>query len=132
MEQFNYTLPYQNIFGGVIALTHEQFTKMNGFSNRYWAWGGEDDDLSRRARQANYSINRENPKVSRYSSLYHKGSERNPKRIDNFLHDEGFWKLSGLNNIVYNKQQVVEEPLFTHIIVELNELFDHVNSKEKV
>ena len=45
---FIYRLPYESIFGGVSALTVEQFKKINGFSNDYWGWGGEDDDLSTR------------------------------------------------------------------------------------
>lgn len=39
-------LPYGSIFGGVSAIRTDQFVKINGFSNSYWGWGGEDDDLS--------------------------------------------------------------------------------------
>ena len=38
-------LRYKGYFGGVTALTKEQFERVNGFPNNYWGWGGEDDDL---------------------------------------------------------------------------------------
>lgn len=38
-------LPYKMYFGGVSALTPDQYLKMNGFPNNYWGWGGEDDDI---------------------------------------------------------------------------------------
>ncbi len=41
-------LPYGDIFGGASALTREQILKVNGFSNDYWGWGGEDDDMATR------------------------------------------------------------------------------------
>ena len=45
---FNYELYYKDIFGGVCAIKSEQYVKANGFSNRFWGWGGEDDDLRKR------------------------------------------------------------------------------------
>lgn len=40
-----FRLPYEGIFGGVGAFKREDFEKINGFSNLFWGWGGEDDDL---------------------------------------------------------------------------------------
>ncbi|XP_064605144.1 beta-1,4-N-acetylgalactosaminyltransferase bre-4-like isoform X2 [Liolophura sinensis] len=48
VSSMHYRLPYGSIFGGVSAMTKEQFLAVNGFSNLYFGWGGEDDDLSKR------------------------------------------------------------------------------------
>ncbi|MBN3294781.1 B4GT3 galactosyltransferase, partial [Polypterus senegalus] len=48
MDKFGYRLPYSQYFGGVSALTPDQYLKMNGFPNEYWGWGGEDDDIAAR------------------------------------------------------------------------------------
>ena len=45
---FDFRVPYKEIFGGVSALTPYQFEAVNGYSNEYWGWGGEDDDLYQR------------------------------------------------------------------------------------
>ena len=42
---FYFSLPYLSYFGGVTAFTPDQFWKVNGYSNLYFGWGGEDDDI---------------------------------------------------------------------------------------
>ena len=46
---FVYRVPYSRIFGGVTAFTRAQFMRVNGFSNQYYGWGGEDDDMYSRS-----------------------------------------------------------------------------------
>lgn len=44
----NHRLPYHGYFGGVVAISKTHFLKVNGFSNSYWGYSSEDDDLFRR------------------------------------------------------------------------------------
>jgi hypothetical protein len=45
LSKYNYNLGYDQYFGGVVLFTKEQAYKTNGYSNDYWDWGQEDDDL---------------------------------------------------------------------------------------
>ena len=58
IDTFMYRLPYDDIFGGVSAMSVEHFKLVNGFSNLFWGWGGEDDDMSNRLRQKRLYISR--------------------------------------------------------------------------
>ncbi|CAH0694504.1 unnamed protein product [Spodoptera exigua] len=80
VESFNYRLPYPNIFSGVTALTPNQFRKVNGYSNFYWNWGGEDDDFYYRLESHNITIFRHNSFYARYAVLPHKLNKGGPER----------------------------------------------------
>lgn len=43
-------------FGGVTLFPLDVFKKINGYSNEYWGWGFEDDDLFQRVLQANIAV----------------------------------------------------------------------------
>ena len=45
IEQMDYELKYHEYFGGAVLFTKEQVEATNGYSNDYWDWGMEDDDL---------------------------------------------------------------------------------------
>ena len=80
VNTFKYRLPYRDIFGGVSALTKEQFIKVNGFSNQFWGWGGEDDDMSNRIRFHGYKIARYRSEIARYHMITHKKDIASPDR----------------------------------------------------
>lgn len=45
---FFYRLPYHKLVGGVFNIRPDHFFLVNGYSNLYWGWGGEDDDMGYR------------------------------------------------------------------------------------
>ncbi len=44
-EQFGYKMPYPQYLGGVFMSSSDDYARLNGYSNCYWGWGGEDDDF---------------------------------------------------------------------------------------
>jgi hypothetical protein len=36
---------YDFLIGGVLGFRPAHFRKVNGYSNMFWSWGGEDDDM---------------------------------------------------------------------------------------
>lgn len=58
LSKYNYGLGYDQYFGGVVLFTKEQAEKTNGYSNDYWDWGQEDDDLFWRCYFENYTTGR--------------------------------------------------------------------------
>lgn len=44
-SQFGWNLPYENYFGGVCLINRDDYKKVNGFSNNFWGYGGEDDEM---------------------------------------------------------------------------------------
>jgi hypothetical protein len=35
-------------FGGVVSFSDDMFSRINGFPNNFWGWGGEDDEMYKR------------------------------------------------------------------------------------
>ena len=79
VSTFAYKLPYPTIFGGVTALTRQHFEQVNGFSNMFWGWGGEDDDMYNRVRDHGLDIARK-PEDGYYKMARHKAEVKNPDR----------------------------------------------------
>ena len=64
-------LLYQSLVGGVVAVTWQDFLRLNGFSNQYFGWGGEDDDFYVRISQSKLDIIRYPLAISRYTMVQH-------------------------------------------------------------
>ena len=55
ISQMDWELKYHEYFGGAVLFTKEQALNTNGYSNNYWDWGMEDDDLFWRCHKEGYT-----------------------------------------------------------------------------
>ncbi|VDK84005.1 unnamed protein product [Onchocerca ochengi] len=134
INKFKYKLPYGSIFGGVCAIRTEQFVAMNGFSNSYWGWGGEDDDISVRVTSAGYKIMRYPMEIARYQMIKHKSEMKNPInkcRYDLLAKTKVRQQTDGISSLKYECYSLHFFPLYTHIKVKLFEQESKVQLREE-
>ncbi|XP_068146743.1 beta-1,4-N-acetylgalactosaminyltransferase bre-4 [Drosophila tropicalis] len=119
IDTLNFKLPYRTIFGGVSAMTRQHFQAVNGFSNSFFGWGGEDDDMSNRLKHANLFISRYPINIARYMMLKHQKEKANPKRFENLQNGMGKIEMDGINSIKYSIYSIKEFSTFTWYLAEL-------------
>ncbi|KAH9519817.1 Zinc finger protein containing five transmembrane domains [Bulinus truncatus] len=112
-------LMYQNIFGGASMLTKDMMDKVNGFSNVYFGWGGEDDDMSYRVRSHGMMIVRYAPEIAKYTMLRH-AKEDQEDRTSLFSSSKKRIHYDGLNTLKYQLVEINHLPLYMWIYVRIN------------
>ena len=106
-EQFGYQLPYGGYFGGVTLFDKGSFYKANGYSNEYWGWGAEDDDVMLRCLIRGIRCSR---KPGRYQSLSHE------RKITQDLYNENlrkFFSFRDINDPEEKERRIKEDGIST-------------------
>ncbi|XP_026568521.1 beta-1,4-galactosyltransferase 1 [Pseudonaja textilis] len=122
MDKFGFRLPYNQYFGGVSALSKEQFQKINGFPNNYWGWGGEDDDIYNRLVFKGMGISRPDATIGKCRMIRHmrdNKNEPNPQRFNKIAHTKETMKSDGLNSLTYTVIKTDKSQLYTKITVDI-------------
>lgn len=119
VDKFKYRLPYADLFGGVSAMSRDHFRLVNGFSNVFWGWGGEDDDMANRIKAHGLHISRYPANVARYKMLTHKKEKANPKRYEFLKTGKKRFATDGLTNLQYELVDKQEPKLYTWLLVRL-------------
>lgn len=119
VDTFRYNLPYYGLFGGAIAMQTEQFVDVNGFSNMYRGWGGEDDDMYGRLVNKKYKIIRFHPAYAQYSMLKHKREKPSESRHDQLSTGYLRYETDGFNSLVYRLITTEKNSLYTNFLVEI-------------
>ncbi|KAH9491791.1 Beta-1,4-galactosyltransferase 2 [Bulinus truncatus] len=123
LSRYDFKILYQNFFGGVVGLTRDQYLKVNGNSNLYTGWGGEDDDLFVRVQNKNFTTARYDVNTAKYDTFNHsrdEGNEVNPLRYVLLKYAQKRQDVEGLNTVQYKVLGVKVELLYTWITVSLN------------
>ncbi|XP_069195555.1 uncharacterized protein [Procambarus clarkii] len=121
VDTLGYKLPYFLLVGGVLSVRGDHFLRLNGYSNMYWGWGGEDDDMGYRIKQSGLSITRPPNMLARYTMIRH--LKRRPltwKVRGKLVRTSGRrYRLDGLNTLRYSQLALHRHPLFTHLLLDV-------------
>lgn len=98
-------------------MTSACFRRINGHSNLFFGWGGEDDDLYYRTRAADLEILRFVAAVSNYTALKHAAEKPNPTRHQLLKKSKKSHLVEGLNSLNYTLLAYEQLPLYTRFLV---------------
>ena len=97
---------------------------INGFSNIYFGWGGEDNDIEGRIHFAGLNITKPDMRIGRYRMFKHPSDATNPKNPRRYklqktiMERMSFDGLSSIEHSLEHYVQMVEE-LSTHTRIQV-------------
>ncbi|CAF1629491.1 unnamed protein product, partial [Didymodactylos carnosus] len=122
IDKYTYKLPYSTYFGGAAAFQQRDYVDVNGHSNIFEGWGGEDDDIGLRVlRRLKKDIIRYPMEIARYRMIRDRGhvaSTVNPNNVK-ILQSNYNYDLDGLSTTSYTLNNIRYYKLFTLINVTL-------------
>lgn len=103
-----------DFLGGVLSMSLTDIEKINGFPNKFWGWGGEDDALRNRLKMQKIDIYQPTMRGEGFKELTHVDSRtktewKNMEKWENVAEDKRNPR-SGFKNVQY---KVLEKTDFT-------------------
>eukprot|EP00105_Crassostrea_gigas_P005129 XP_011418608.1 PREDICTED: beta-1,4-galactosyltransferase 2-like [Crassostrea gigas] len=98
-------------------MTKEQMLTVNVYPNKFFGWGGEDDEMYNRIKYHNLTISRYTEDVARYKMLAYRRNQENPRRFDLIKSKKIKNHRDGLSSLEYRVISRVQRRLFTYIRV---------------
>ena len=108
IKHLGYRLSANSNYGGVNFFNKEDFIKINGYSNEFWGWGGEDNDLLFRVKAKGFPLHR---RLGKFDNLLHERAPKNTpeyqKNVERItvLYD---YDSDGLNSLEYKLNEEIE------------------------
>ncbi|TPP63850.1 hypothetical protein FGIG_04354 [Fasciola gigantica] len=107
---------YDSFFGGVTIVNKRHIRRVNGLSNSFFGWGGEDDDFRKRMNKCSLSVQNISRNQSRYYFLDHPGDSAYNKRAPFLLRDHRVlirMHRDGIRQTRYTVRGRIVRPLYT-------------------
>ncbi|KAF7242060.1 hypothetical protein EG68_10770 [Paragonimus skrjabini miyazakii] len=118
-----FRLNYRSLIGGVLKMSNAHFVDVNGFSNLYWDWGQEDDDMEKRLNAKHIRYVHMNSSIARYMTMSHTKQPRRSIQLHLHLLRTSRLRMAsdGLSSLKYSVLLVNESAVFTHILVDIRD-----------
>ncbi len=111
-----------NQFGGIVAFRTDHFAAANGYSNIFFGWGGEDDDLGRRcSKDSNVGIYKIPESIGRYKEARHWKNRKASGNHKLWTHGNTRWTKDGLNSLNYTLLTRERRVTYTWLFVDYPE-----------
>ncbi|XP_078315461.1 beta-1,4-galactosyltransferase 2-like isoform X2 [Crassostrea virginica] len=120
VRRYNYSLPYRGLLGGIVAMTEKQMTALNGYSNMFFVWGGEDDNLYDRFMETNFWFERTDYQDGLVTTLTHRKDKKTVSRFRTIGKTKHSMLFDGISSVRYEVLYEEYKPLFTWIVVGVN------------
>lgn len=112
LSKYGYDMSYDQYFGGVILFTKEQVEATNGYSNDYWDWGMEDDDLFWRAYYEGYTTGKVIDRIPNKDVLCFNGNDSHVEISPNRRVVEYLNRNHTITILVKTQQQEEKYPIW--------------------
>ena len=118
--------------GGVLKMNREKFIDIGGFSNGYWGWGLEDNDMYLRILRSPYALEKYDTTKGHYEKIDHKRFDYNTwleskqckQSREYYLQAENgeiYFKKEGISSIDATILDIIDDSIdLRHFVVRIN------------
>mmetsp|Transcript_10124 Transcript_10124/g.23656 ORF Transcript_10124/g.23656 Transcript_10124/m.23656 type:complete len:701 (-) Transcript_10124:159-2261(-) len=111
--------------GGAVMMSRYDYVQVNGFSNRYWRWGLEDNDMYHRIYTIFNKLSRLNVMVGAYQDLPHERVE-----MDNIKAEPQFWASCEVMEGIHHQDEEARKQLKSDGLAQVCRYTELIHSSE--
>lgn len=115
-SQFRYKMPFAEYFGGVTLFNREDFIHCNGYSNNFWSWGAEDNEMYDNVLRSGLTISH---RQCTFECMHHRQEDRSMHQVNIQLWQKGRGVDDGLTHCTYDITDDWNMGAYRKVVVEI-------------